>query len=478
MKNSKLLLIPALLLVVSFLAVVSATSITTSLFYDSTTGDSLTIIDGNSFGIVVSADSVFEGSMTIVVDLLDSNGNLVKNLLNVYTVSDSYLREITVLSADYSGIGNYTIRSTATAASGQSAIDTLSLEVRNPTAGNNVPVITSTPSTSVDEGLNYSYQVTATDADNDVLTYNLTLTPTWLSIDSSTGLIAGTAPNLNANYDYAVTVEVSDGQDFATQNFVLTVNNVVDPTITIVSPVDGQTYNYSNVLFEITTNKAVIGATYVLDGEAPVLMNSISNMNFSKSVSLSDGNHSVTFYVIDFNGNVGQISASFTVDTAGIVDTVAPSVTIVSPTNGQTYNTRQLTVDFTATDLNLNTCYYSLNGAANTTVSCNTPFTITASEGTNTLTVYADDNSGNVGSHTITFEVDTGRSSSKTSGSRTVSDSDGDEQYLSQFVSGTIVEDEEVLTPLSQPSSFALWFWLLVGTLILIVAVIILWLRR
>ena len=81
MKNTKLLLIP--LFAIFLLGVISAASITTSLFYDSTTGDSLTIIDGNSFGIVVSADSVFEGSMTIVVDLLDSNGNLVKNLLNV-----------------------------------------------------------------------------------------------------------------------------------------------------------------------------------------------------------------------------------------------------------------------------------------------------------------------------------------------------------------------------------------------------------
>jgi len=478
MKNTKLLLIP--LFAIFLLGVISAASITTSLFYESTNQSSLTIINGSSFGIVVSADSVFENSMTIKVDLLDSSGSVVQNLLNVYTTSDSYLRELTVLSSSYPGAGNYTIFSTATAASGQTATDSLSLEVRNPTLGNSVPVITSTPSSSVEEGTNYSYQITANDADNDALTYSLTYAPSWLSMNSN-GLVTGTAPNLNANYDYAVTVEVSDGKDFATQSFSITVSNIANPVITIVSPIDGQAYNYSSILFEITTDKAVIGATYVLDGGTPVIMDSVSSTDFTKTASLLDGNHSVTFYVIDFNGNVGQASSSFTVNTLGVVDTTAPVVTIISPPNSQTYSTNQIIVDFTAVDLNLNSCYYNLNNGTNTAIVCNTPFTITASEGANTLTVYANDNSGNIGSATVTFNIDTSTtttSKKKTLGSRDLTDPDGDEQYLSQFGPKTTTEEEEVLTPLSQPSSFALWFWLLVGTLILIVAVIILWLRR
>ncbi|MEK6820870.1 MAG: Ig-like domain-containing protein, partial [archaeon] len=243
-----------------------------------------------------------------------------------------------------------------------------------------------------------------------------------------------------------------------------------------------QIYTSSSITFEITANEDVALAAYVLDGAIlPVLMNAVSTTNFTATVSLTDGNHSVTFYATDLAGNIGtSTTINFVVDTSGAGDTTAPVVTIISPTNNQTYSTRTITVDFTAVDLNLNTCYYSLNGAANVTTACNTPFTITALNGTNTLTVYAADNSGNVGSQTITFNVDTSAGKSRNSGARVVSDSDGTKQYLSQFEPSATTEDEEVLGAVSQPSSSAgFWAWLLItGVLILAVAVIIVWLRR
>lgn len=151
MKTTKLLLIPAM--IIFLLAVVSAGSVTVSLFYDSTDGNSLTITNGESAGVIVSADSIFEPSITIKLELLNSNGNVLANILDTYTILDSYSRYLMVGQAAYSGPGDYTLRAIVTGESGQSDTDTLSLKILlPPTPTNNPPVITSTPVTQVNEG--------------------------------------------------------------------------------------------------------------------------------------------------------------------------------------------------------------------------------------------------------------------------------------------------------------------------------------
>ncbi len=113
---------------------------------------------------------------------------------------------------------------------------------------NNPPKITSPPITDATEDVLYEYQVTATDADvNDVLTYSLTDQPSWLSIDSSTGMISGTPTNNNVG-DTTVVVEVTDNKEKDTQTYTLSVANVNDdPVITSTPPTDakeGMQYDY------------------------------------------------------------------------------------------------------------------------------------------------------------------------------------------------------------------------------------------
>jgi len=91
------------------------------------------------------------------------------------------------------------------------------------------PIITTTAVTQIDENQDYSYDVDATDADGDTLTYSLTTSPSWLSINSNTGVITGTAPEVDDDIDYPVTVQVSDGNGgSAIQTYTLTVNNDED----------------------------------------------------------------------------------------------------------------------------------------------------------------------------------------------------------------------------------------------------------
>lgn len=326
----------AFALFIVVLSIVSSGSVFMFAMFDSTTSDSLTINNGDSEGLTVSADSIFEDSMRIKVHLIDG-GVVIATLLDTTTSSDSYSKHLTITDDIYRNTGTYTIMSTVTASSGQTSEKELTLRVIEPASENNVPEITSSPVTQVNESAQYNYQVIAVDGDGDSLTYSLTQNPSWLSINSG-GLISGTAPSVASNTQYVVTIEVSDGQDFDRQTYSIDVLNIENN--------DG--------------------------GE-------------------DDGNQT--------NGN--QTS-----------DTTSPAVSILSPVDGQTYSSDQNVIVFTATDQNLDSCWYSLNnGQTNVTTQCNTAITgINSQTGQNTWTVYANDTAGNTGSDTVTFTVNAGTS--------------------------------------------------------------------
>src|SRR4030042_4033595 len=94
---------------------------------------------------------------------------------------------------------------------------------------NRAPVITSTPTEQVNEGQFYNYDVDATDTNGDNLIYSLTSAPSWMSIDSNTGMISGTAPEVGSDEYHNIKVKVSDGKTFTPQDYTLTVKDVPGP---------------------------------------------------------------------------------------------------------------------------------------------------------------------------------------------------------------------------------------------------------
>nr|WP_186289551.1 RHS repeat-associated core domain-containing protein [Methylomonas koyamae] len=89
---------------------------------------------------------------------------------------------------------------------------------------NHAPKIGSTPVTTATVGILYSYNVSATDSDNDTLSYNLSAYPTGMTINSQTGQINWT-PAANQTGSQAVSVNVSDGKGGSdSQSFSITVN--------------------------------------------------------------------------------------------------------------------------------------------------------------------------------------------------------------------------------------------------------------
>ena len=87
---------------------------------------------------------------------------------------------------------------------------------------NHAPTIPSTEITAAFVETAYTYDVDAIDPDaGDILTYSLSVNPAGMDIDPTTGVIDWT-PTAVGNFE--VTVEVSDGELTATQDFIITVS--------------------------------------------------------------------------------------------------------------------------------------------------------------------------------------------------------------------------------------------------------------
>ena len=101
----------------------------------------------------------------------------------------------------------------------------------NPSITNNAPIIISMPNLEVMVKDNYAYDVDATDADGDVLTYYLNQSPLGMVADPVTGLIEFQTNYLNLGNNNIIIV-ADDGKATAEQNFTLKVK-----------------YNYQNLFF-------------------------------------------------------------------------------------------------------------------------------------------------------------------------------------------------------------------------------------
>ena len=85
-----------------------------------------------------------------------------------------------------------------------------------------------------------------------------------------------------------------------------------------------------------------------------------------------------------------------------IIDTTPPIVSILSLENA-TYSAANIPLDFIINE-RISQSAYSLDGQENVTINANTTLT-GLSEGDHTVTVYATDKAGNVGSETIYFRI-------------------------------------------------------------------------
>jgi len=100
----------------------------------------------------------------------------------------------------------------------------------NLTAGtatvNQPPVLNSIGNKTLDEGENYSFIISATDPDGDVLVYSVSAMPGGASLDPATRTFSWTPSYRQAGSYSSVHFTVSDGNESDTEAIAITVNNV------------------------------------------------------------------------------------------------------------------------------------------------------------------------------------------------------------------------------------------------------------
>lgn len=121
-----------------------------------------------------------------------------------------------------------------------------------PVLPNNPPSITSTPVTAAIKGELYSYQIVASDPDQDALTYSKVSGPSWLSVSSS-GLVSGTPPD-DSTQTITVAIQVTDNgssPESVQQTFMINLTSTFegwvsthlpdesDPSAILSSDIDG-----------------------------------------------------------------------------------------------------------------------------------------------------------------------------------------------------------------------------------------------
>jgi len=151
---------------------------------------------------------------------------------------------------------------------------------------NSSPVIESDPVTTAKEGAIYTYDVEATDPNEDTLTYSLTVNPTGMTINSTTGVITWT-PTESQIGENEVVVEVSDGNRSATQSFTITVDEtlltsiVVLPASTSIAAGSSETISSVTAHYDNGTSAgiALTACTYVSNSTNVTVINGKINVS-------------------------------------------------------------------------------------------------------------------------------------------------------------------------------------------------------
>ncbi|MCI0503104.1 Ig-like domain-containing protein, partial [Candidatus Micrarchaeota archaeon] len=171
------------------------------------------------------------------------------------------------------------------------------------------------------------------------------------------------------------------------------------PTVTIQSPAN-ITYGsgFVDLNYSVNDSSGISSCWYVLDG-APAVALPPGCFNITLGV-LPNGGHNMTVYANDTLGNTGSATVIFTVDTS------LPTVLILSPAN-TTYAVATLDLDYYVLGANIDSCWYSLDGGANTSLpGCANDTLVGLADGGHNVSVYANNTLGLTGYFTRYFTVD------------------------------------------------------------------------
>ena len=208
---------------------------------------------------------------------------------------------------------------------------------------NNLPTFTTTPITSINENSVYTYNINASDADGQTVTFSTTTIPNWLSLTnngSNNATLSGTPSDSNIGNNSVVLVATDSAGGETTQSFTIVVNGL--PSFTsnaITSANEDSVYTYNITVTDPEGDNTTITAP-TLPGWLALTDNGNNTATITGTpLQANVGNNSVTLRATDSSG--GYEEQSFTIAVANVNDLpsfTSTAVTTVDEDSTYTYN--------------------------------------------------------------------------------------------------------------------------------------------
>jgi hypothetical protein len=190
---------------------------------------------------------------------------------------------------------------------------------------NSSPIIESDPVTTAKEGAEYTYDVEATDPNEDTLTYSLTVSPTGMTINSTTGIISWTPTEDQIGEENEVVVEVSDGSKSSTQSFTITVDATLLTSIEVLP---------LSMTLEIGDSKTITSVTAHYDNGTEANITPLTACTYESDkpgTATVSSSGTIKGIATCTASTAAIITVSYTEDTITKTDTVSVVVTNPSP---------------------------------------------------------------------------------------------------------------------------------------------------
>ncbi|MFC1685886.1 hypothetical protein ACFLZZ_02575 [Nanoarchaeota archaeon] len=208
---------------------------------------------------------------------------------------------------------------------------------------------------------------------------------------------------------YSLWTNATGGNENSTEGNVtwaITVQNY-PPIVDIISPGNNETFKQPyNITFSVGDDNNVNSTLYLYQNGSfvSVLVSDMnqSNSSFYWSEEVNSGAYELLLDVCELG--TSDLFCTNTTHTI-VLDNTGPTVTIVNPKN-KTYNVVSVLFDLETIN-DAQSCWYSFNSGANTSIDCDGAINLTANEGGNTLFAYANDTLGNIEESSIVFSVNT-----------------------------------------------------------------------
>jgi hypothetical protein len=177
--------------------------------------------------------------------------------------------------------------------------------------------------------------------------------------------------------------------------------DTIYPIVNISSPFNASSLNYNVVVINWTLIETNPSDCFYSNNRGATNTSTLCGTNFS--FTAAQGWNNVTVWANDTNNRINSSFISY------FVDSIYPVINITRPLNKSNLSYNNVEINYTLSDANLNSCWWSNNfGASNTSLTCGTNITgQTWTQGNNNITIWANDTINNVNRSDVYFLVDT-----------------------------------------------------------------------